>query len=496
MRIASATMLALTLPCLGQSIATGTPALLPDSPTAINSAFGTRLAAHGSWMAVGADHDLNDFPGIGEVHLFQDVGSGWQQRQRLTAPDGFVGDHFGLPVLLGSDILAVGAPTDDDLGYWSGSVYVYRLLQQEWVFEAKLLPPLSDNTYGLFGLTLCFGLDENELLIGAYTESTDAHTSGAVHIFNKTNDTWSASQRLALPNAQPAAYFGRSIKVSGNRLAVGISGAATNAMFYPHGTVRTFLHNGTAWELESELRPPTPIEFQAFGEWIDLSGDLLSVSSPGEDAAMNQCSGINYIFRWDPLEASWALVSRLEPPQPQTTSFSFPTVFSPDGRLLFVGAYSSSSAATNSGTAWVYQLIDGVFTAPVELARSRAEPGDFFGLAVAFHNDEAYVAAPRLDLAGDNSGGVFQFALDDCTNSGVLDVWEIAEGIALDLNGNGIPDSCDARSPDLNHDGIVNGGDIGIIMGAWGTDGSIGGDIDGNGLVNGADLAIILADWS
>lgn len=495
MRLASVLILALVLPCVGQSVATESLPLLPDSPTAVNSAFGTRLAAHGDWMAIGADHDLNDFPGVGEVHVLQFIDSGWQQHQRLTAPDGFVGDHFGLPVLLGSDVLVVGAPTDDDLGFWSGSAYVYRRIQNEWTFEAKLLPPLEDNTYALFGLTMCFGLDESEVIIGAYLESTDAHTSGAVYVFKKTNGGWAASQRLSLPDAQTAAYFGRSVSVSENRLAVGISGAKTNTSPHPHGTVRSYRHNGSTWEFESELLPPVPEQYQAFGEWVDLNGDLLSVSSPGESATLAQSRGINYVFRWDLATASWTVVSRLEPPTPMTTAFSFPTAFSPDGSLLLVGAYSSSSYGTNSGAAWIYQLIDGVFTAPVELTRNRPEPGDFFGLAVAFHNNVAYVAAPRLDQAGENSGGVFRFALHDCTDSGVLDAWEISQGIATDLNGNGIPDSCDARSPDVNHDGIVNGGDIGIIMGAWGTDGSIGCDLDGNGIVDGADLAMILVNW-
>ena len=53
---------------------------------------------------------------------------------------------------------------------------------------------------------------------------------------------------------------------------------------------------------------------------------------------------------------------------------------------------------------------------------------------------------------------------------------------------------CDPSNPaDLDGDGTVNGADLAILLGAWGTPGP--GDLDGNGTVNGADLAILLGAW-
>ncbi|MAC75485.1 MAG: hypothetical protein CMJ22_07890 [Phycisphaerae bacterium] len=45
---------------------------------------------------------------------------------------------------------------------------------------------------------------------------------------------------------------------------------------------------------------------------------------------------------------------------------------------------------------------------------------------------------------------------------------------------------------DLSGDGIVNGGDIGLLLAAWGT---INADLDGDGTTGGADLGLILAAW-
>ncbi len=48
---------------------------------------------------------------------------------------------------------------------------------------------------------------------------------------------------------------------------------------------------------------------------------------------------------------------------------------------------------------------------------------------------------------------------------------------------------------DLNADGIIDGGDLGILLSAWGAVHSSA-DLDGNGKVDGGDIGILLAAWS
>lgn len=50
-----------------------------------------------------------------------------------------------------------------------------------------------------------------------------------------------------------------------------------------------------------------------------------------------------------------------------------------------------------------------------------------------------------------------------------------------------------ACSGDLGGDGVVDGADLGELLGNWG--GSGVGDIDGDGLVSGADLGLLLGSW-
>jgi hypothetical protein len=50
-----------------------------------------------------------------------------------------------------------------------------------------------------------------------------------------------------------------------------------------------------------------------------------------------------------------------------------------------------------------------------------------------------------------------------------------------------------SRPEDINQDGIVDGGDLALLLSQWGTTGEA--DIDGSGLVDGSDLGMLLSAW-
>ena len=79
----------------------------------------------------------------------------------------------------------------------------------------------------------------------------------------------------------------------------------------------------------------------------------------------------------------------------------------------------------------------------------------------------------------------------DLDDSGVVDGADLglllgAWGICPDPE----PDPCPA---DLNDDGTVDGADLGLLLGNWG--GADLGDLDDSGVVDGADLGLLLGAW-
>ena len=83
----------------------------------------------------------------------------------------------------------------------------------------------------------------------------------------------------------------------------------------------------------------------------------------------------------------------------------------------------------------------------------------------------------------------------DCDNDGACDAEEILNGEEIDVNGNLIPDSCEARPGDINLDGVINAADLSLLLDKWATS-DASADIDGDGVVSAADLSLLLAAWS
>lgn len=453
--------------------------------------FGNRISVEGDWLAVGADHDAGVLA-PGRVLLYQRTGSEWTFRQQLMAPDGFGGDHFGLPVVLRDDRLLVGMPWDDESGNRSGSVHAFALRDGLWEWQQKIATPAVENTGATFGASLCFGRDIDEIVVGAYLESLENQNEGAVWVFRDQGSGYQLDQRLALPGDQVAAYFGRAVDVENGVLAVGVPGFIGPDGFR-HGAVAIHTIDGDEWSLDGLVVPTAPVQYQSFGEFLDLEADRLAVGSPFEDTYGPDHGAVHLYRMVDgiPVPEFTAV------PPAASRGFGFPTVFSPDGDKLYTGAYATSSdEGSYAGAAWVFQRIDGEWGSPVRLEPASNTGSDFFGLSAALDGERIFVGIPRHDGPASDSGMVAVFELDDCDASGVLDAWEIAAGSQLDTDGNGVPDQCQIPSGDLNGDGVVDGQDLGLFTAYWGTDGSSGGDLNGDGLVDGGDIALILTQWS
>ena len=88
----------------------------------------------------------------------------------------------------------------------------------------------------------------------------------------------------------------------------------------------------------------------------------------------------------------------------------------------------------------------------------------------------------------------------DCNENGIEDLVEILlDTEVIDVDEDWTPDECQLPPcpSDLNENGTVEAGDLGILIGFWGTDGGSSGDADinGDGVVNAGDLGSLLGAW-
>ena len=93
--------------------------------------------------------------------------------------------------------------------------------------------------------------------------------------------------------------------------------------------------------------------------------------------------------------------------------------------------------------------------------------------------------------AGDGIQGAFDAVVS--TDGAVYSVAQNQDAVTLTLESLPV-------FGDLDGDGVVDGADLGALLGAWGpcpADGtSCAADLDGDGAVGGADLGLMLAAWS
>ena len=106
-------------------------------------------------------------------------------------------------------------------------------------------------------------------------------------------------------------------------------------------------------------------------------------------------------------------------------------------------------------------------------------------------------AAARILIDDEDVAGfldVYQGPVEDCDENGVIDALQIARGTSPDQDQDGSIDDCIVPG-DLNLDGMVDGGDLTILLGWWGSSWNQG-DFNKDGTIDGADLLYLLARWS
>jgi hypothetical protein len=88
------------------------------------------------------------------------------------------------------------------------------------------------------------------------------------------------------------------------------------------------------------------------------------------------------------------------------------------------------------------------------------------------------------------------FSMDQSTVCGNAPFSFLCYGYEIDGGGNVFANECPTRPcpADLNGDDMVDGADLGLLIGDWGMDGAAT-DINGDGTVDGGDLAYILSAW-
>jgi len=259
-------------------------------------AFGSSVSLSGDTLAVGVPlDDVGTVSNQGSVRMFLRSGTTWTAQQTLTASDGAVNDRFGSSVSLDGETVAVGVP-DDDVGTNSdeGSVRMYVWSGTNWIAQQTLTA--SDGAAGdFFGESV--SLDGDTLAVGVPYDTIGfgPQDQGSVRVFKGSGTTWTAQQTLTASDGAAYDNFGFSVSLDGDTLAVGVwlDDVGTNS---DQGSVRMFLRSGSTWTAQQTLTASDGVGFDYFGEVVSLDGDTLAVGVQDDDVGTTFDQGSVRIF--------------------------------------------------------------------------------------------------------------------------------------------------------------------------------------------------------
>jgi hypothetical protein len=455
--------------------------------------FGSSVTLSGNTLAVGATSEASNQNTItngstassdnsstytGAVYVFRRTGANWVQEAYVKAANADTYDRFGSSLAISGSTLVVGVPEEDSNAFSvtngptasadnssssSGAVYVYQRSGSTWSQEAyvKAVNANAGDEFGksvsLAGDTLAVGShweDSNQTTItnGVTASSNNTiNNSGAVYIYSRIGTTWSQEAYIKASNAGDSDYFGNSVALSSDTLAVGAkqedssqstitqgTSITLNNQLSNTGAVYIFRRSAGTWTQIAFIKSMLPRIDDNFGHSVSISGDSLAVGIPFEDSyqstissgtstsggvtgsvASTSNSGAVSVFRQT--NDSWSQEAYIKAPN-RGLDDNFGQAVSLAGNALAVGApnddssqywisYGSASSddyGTNWGSVYLYKRSGTTWLMDAYIKAS-SQDYDYFGSAVSMSGDSIAVGAPWGGTLGQRGGAAYIF---------------------------------------------------------------------------------------
>ncbi|MFZ5875743.1 MAG: cadherin-like beta sandwich domain-containing protein [Nitrospirota bacterium] len=285
--------------------------------------------------------------------------------------------------------------TVNDVAVWSGASSSVSLAEGDTVVRVEVTAPSGDRkTYSI-------------------TATRQSATS------------LSQSAYLKASNGGAFDFFGRTLAIDGDTLAVGApqedsAANGVNNNFLENddsagnsGAVYVMVRANGAWSQQAYVKASTPGSGDYFGSSVALSGDTLVVGASGEDSALGGVnrpqsnndavdSGAAYVFTR--VNGVWSQQAYLKASNPGVND-RFGASVAVFGDTLVVGAPGEDSMASgingdqtnnaeaDSGAAYVFTRVNGVWSQQAYVKASTPDAADVFGSSVALYGNTLAVGA-------------------------------------------------------------------------------------------------------
>jgi hypothetical protein len=186
----------------------------------------------------------------------------------------------------------------DSIGNYSAVSYGDGWIYNSGFNQNQKLAAEHREASGYYGSAMAISEDGSTLIVGAYQDDTDASglnavtSAGAayVYVWNSGTSQWNFQQKLVATTRVANDFFGFSVAISGDSVAIGAyqqdtdaSGASTST---DAGAAYVFTRSGGVWTQQQKVVASgvySRIAYDRFGYSVGIVGDTLAVGAKGQD---------------------------------------------------------------------------------------------------------------------------------------------------------------------------------------------------------------------
>jgi len=422
-----------------------------------------------------------------------------------------IGGWFGFSVAAVPDAdsdnrgdYAIGAPNEDPGAspVDSGRAYIHSGINGALEHTLVSGDPGVNGRFGwsVGGIPDVGGTGGGDVVVGAPNESVVVNAvlysdAGSAYLFSGTGGFLAATCTAPAADTHHGNQFGWAVAGIPNRNGDARGEILIGAPGWPSYDVHLFEGTNGFGVIETHNSPDTLGANQLWGGAVaavgDANGDGLGdfiVGGKGSDD-----------FPGAPSESGRAFVYRLLPENDECSFFTISSLSAGSNPFTNIGTSSSNPVTPCSASFGSDLWFTYVVTCEGEVTIDTCNSADFNTVLAVYDGCSYGGAGFTCSLGalvacsnnaagcGDGSSVTFSAVPGQC--------FTVRVGGHFGEQGTGtINVSCtQACAGDLDSNGIVDGADLGLLLGEWGFNGA--GDLDGNGTIDGADLGILLAAW-
>ncbi len=384
---------------------------IPPPPVGVQTGghLGYSVAVEGDYTVTGVPFDDTGGQDSGMVKVFHS-GTG-ALLFVLPNPSPAVGDWFGISVGISGTRVVVGARYDDTGATDAGNAYVYEITSATPTVPVVTLNNPSPAADDRFGHSVA--ISGTRVVVGAPNDDSGATDAGRGYVYELTSGTPNVPL-LTLNNPSPALgdHFGSSVAIDGTRVVVGAwsydTGASNAGSAYVYD-----LASPTPTVPNATLNNPRPAKFDQFGHSVAISGTQVVVGAPWDVTGATHPGSA---FVYDLTSATPTIPSvTLNNPSPAANGW-FGGSVAISGTRVVVGAKFDATGATDTGSAYIYDLTSATPTVPTATLNNPSPAWrDNFGNSVSIFGTRVVVGAPYDDTGAKDAGSAYVYNLTSAT---------------------------------------------------------------------------------